>query len=334
MRDVIVGDELDQYKLIDLLARSGMGSIFKAEDRESGTIVALKIPYFQLESDIVFHERFRREEEIGKRLVHPNIVQVLTPKRKSRMYLVMELIEGMSLRALMERERKLSEERAVAIAKDICAALIYMHGRGVVHRDLKPENMLITAEGQLKILDFGIAMDEAARRLTWAGLSNSIGTPDYMAPEQIGGRRGDVRTDVYALGAILYEMLTGELPYSAPNAQAMMRAKTTSDPDPPSRHRPDLTPGLEEIILHAIARSPRDRYKDATELLADLQDPSAVVPGSRTAHVSSSARFSRRSVFTFVVVAVFALLLVLVKLSSHSSPPSAAPHPAYRGGAP
>jgi serine/threonine-protein kinase len=320
--------------LTDLLARSGMASIFKAEDRESGKTVALKIPYMQLESDIVFHERFRREEEIGKRLDHPNIVKVFAPLKKSRMYLVMEFVEGMSLRALMERERKLPEARAVEIARQICEALIYMHARGVVHRDLKPENILFNSEGQLKLLDFGIAMDEAARRLTWAGLSSTIGTPDYMAPEQIGGRRGDVRTDVYALGAILYEMLTGQLPHSAANAQAMMRAKTTIDPDPPTRHRPDLTPGLEEIILHSLARAPRDRYKDASLMLADLKDPAAVVPGSRTAHVRTGARLSRRTVFTVVVLAVFALLLTLVKLSSHAPPPAAAARPAYRGGVP
>jgi serine/threonine protein kinase len=331
MRDVVVGDELDQYKLTDLLARSGMASIFKAEDRESGDVVALKIPYFQLESDIVFHERFKREEDIGKRFEHPNIVRVLTPKRKSRMYLVMELIDGSSLRAVMQREGKMPEERALGIARQICDALIYMHKHGVVHRDLKPENMLFANDGTLKILDFGIAMDEAARRLTWAGLSTQIGTPDYMAPEQIGGRRGDVRTDLYALGAILYEMLTAQLPYSVPNAQAMMRAKTTSDPDPPTRHRPDLSPGLEEIVMHALARSPRDRYKSAEEMLEDLRDPSVVVPGSRTAHVAVGARISRRSVFTIVVVAVVALLLVLVRLSSRHPPPSAAPEPAYRG---
>lgn len=333
MRDVIVGDELDQYKLVELLAHSGMASIFKAIDAESGETVALKVPYFQLESDIVFHERFRREEEIGKRLAHPNIVRVLAPKRKSRMYLAMEYVEGMSLRALMNRERKLSEERAVGIAKQICEALIYMHAHGVVHRDLKPENMLIRDDGQLKILDFGIAMDEAARRLTWAGLSAAIGTPDYMAPEQIGGRRGDVRTDIYSLGTILYEMLAGELPYSAANAQAMMRAKTTSDPDPPTRHRPDLNLGLEEIIMHAIARAPRDRYKAAAELLADLQHPAEVVPGSRTAHVRSGVRISRRSVFTIVLVSALALLLLLVRLTSQRSPSNTQVQPTYRGGA-
>ena len=331
MRDVVVGDELDQYRLTDLLARSGMASIFKAVDRDSDEIVALKVPYFQLESDIVFHERFRREEDIGKRLDHPNIVKVLSPKKKSRLYLAMEFVDGTSLRALMDREGKMAEERAVGLARRICDALVYMHARGVVHRDLKPENILVTADEQLKILDFGIAMDEAARRLTWAGLSSTIGTPDYMAPEQIGGRRGDARTDVYALGTILYEMLTGVLPYSVANAQAMMRAKTSSDPESPLRYRPELTPGLVEIMMHAIARAPRDRYKTAAEMLDDLRDPAAVVPGSRTAHARGTSHLSRRTVFTVGVVAVLVLLLVLVRLSAKEPARQGAPHPTYRG---
>ena len=152
-----------------------------------------------------------------------------------------------------------------------------MHGQGVVHRDLKPENILVTATGLLKIMDFGIALDESARRLTWSGLSSTIGTPDYMAPEQISGRRGDARTDIYALGTILYEMFTGELPYTGDNVYNMMRSKTNDDPQPPTHYRPDLDPHIEEIILHAIERAPRDRYGSAAELLHDLRDPAQVV---------------------------------------------------------
>src|SRR6516165_10298019 len=270
MREVNVGEKLDQYELTELIARSGMASIFKGRDLTNGATVAIKVPYLQFESDVVFYGRFQREEEIGRRLNHPNIIHVISPKRKSRMYIVMEYIDGISLRAMMRDKRSLDTDKALDIARQICGALVYMHGHGVVHRDLKPENILITESGQVKIMDFGIALDESARRLTWSGLSSTIGTPDYMAPEQVSGRRGDVRTDIYALGTMLYEMMTGNLPFTGDNVYGVMRAKTSKDPQPPTRFRPDLDPHLEEIILHAIARQPRDRYGSAAQMQKDL----------------------------------------------------------------
>ena len=183
MHEDHVGDRVDQYELTDLIARSGMASIFKARDTESGAQVALKIPHVQFESDVVFFERFKREESIGQKLDHPHIVKVLKPRAKSRMYLAMEYVEGKSLRAIMQAARALPVDKALDIAQQVGDALCYLHAHRVVHRDLKPENVLVTAAGQVKILDFGIALDETARRLTWAGLSSAVGTPDYMAPE-------------------------------------------------------------------------------------------------------------------------------------------------------
>ncbi len=276
MHELVAGDRVDQYELTELLARSGMASIFKAVDRSSGKAVALKVPHLQYESDIAFYQRFEREEKIGQKLDHPNIVRVLSPEKKTRMYLVMELAEGQSLRAVQGNGR-MEVKRAVDIATQIASALVYLHSRGIVHRDLKPDNVMLTAEGQIKLLDFGIAMDEAARRLTWFGLTPPVGTPDYMAPEQVRGKRGDVRTDIYALGVMLYEMITGELPYPHGNAHATMRAKLNEDPRPPSEVMSGIDPKVEEIIMHAIQRSPRERYTTAREMLTDLENPSAVV---------------------------------------------------------
>ncbi|MGP0084384.1 MAG: serine/threonine-protein kinase, partial [Steroidobacteraceae bacterium] len=169
MREVGVGENLDQYKLIEVIARSGMASIFKAIDQIDGATVAIKVPYMQFESDVVFYGRFQREEEVGRRLDHPGIVKVLAPRRKSRMYIAMEYVEGPSLRALMHEPGGLSVEKALDLARQLAETLVYMHGEGVVHRDLKPENVLVTAEGRTRIMDFGIALDESARRLTWSG---------------------------------------------------------------------------------------------------------------------------------------------------------------------
>jgi eukaryotic-like serine/threonine-protein kinase len=319
VREVSVGETLDQYKITELIARSGMASILKAIDTETGQTVALKVPYPQFESDVVFYERFRREEAIGQRLDHPNIIKVLTPRRKSRMYIAMEYVEGNSLRALMRDKRPFPPERALGYARQVCRALVYMHGQGVVHRDLKPENMLITDAEQVKIMDFGIALDESARRLTWAGLSTTIGTPDYMAPEQISGRRGDARTDIYSLGTILYEMLTANLPYEGANVYAVMKAKASQDPQPPSKWVPDLDPRLEEIVLRAIERAPRNRYVSASELLADLEDPSRVQPTGRAARLHPRASWQRfraiimTGVFFVSLVAIFALLVWLAR---------------------
>ncbi|HET7827031.1 MAG TPA: serine/threonine-protein kinase, partial [Anaeromyxobacter sp.] len=283
MRDLLVGDRLDQYQLVELLARSGMASIFKGVDTESGQPVALKIPHVQYESDVVFSERFRREEEMGQRLEHPNIVKILKPREKSRMYMAMEYVDGKSLRAIMREKEPIPTERALDIACQVADALRYLHDNGVVHRDIKPENVLLTADGRVKILDFGIALFASERRLTWMGLSNAVGTPDYMAPEQIRGRRGDPRTDVYAVGTLLYEMLTCNLPYDSANPRALLRAKTTQDPRPPSYFVPGFDPHLEAILLKAIERDPRDRYGSAKQLLEDLRNPAAVPPWDPTA---------------------------------------------------
>ena len=153
MREVSVGENLDQYKLIEVIARSGMASIFKAIDQVDGSTVVIKVPYMQFESDVVFYGRFQREEEVGRRLNHPNIIKVLTPKRKSRMYIAMEYIEGSSLRAMM-RDPGMPVEKVLELARQLAETLVYMHSEGVVHRDLKPENILVTAEGQTKIMDF------------------------------------------------------------------------------------------------------------------------------------------------------------------------------------
>jgi serine/threonine-protein kinase len=309
MGEVAAGDKLDQYLLTDLVSRGGMATIFKAVDTSSGATVAVKVPHLHYESDVVFYERFRREQEIGQRVHHPNVVRMFRPREQSRPYLVMEYVEGARLSDILRERGPLPAAEALAIACQICEALACLHEQRVVHRDLKPENVHLTASGQVKILDFGIALLGSARRITWAKLSTVSGTPDYMAPEQIRGKRGDRRTDVYALGTLLYEMLTGKLPYAADNPLALLAAKMREEPKPPRYHAPDLDPALEAVVLRAIERDPRRRHASAAELLAELRDPSAAAPREPTAQAP------RRKLLVWMAIgAIVAGLSALVML--------------------
>lgn len=279
MRDVAVGEDLDGYHIEAEVAQGGMATVFRAREPETGAAVALKVPYFRYEADVVFYDRFGREEELGLRLVHPNIVRTLPARvaEKSRLYIVMEYVEGRPLSALLGAD-PLPVERSLDLARQTGEALSYLHGHGVVHRDVKPGNILVTPSGQAKLFDFGIAHTATARRLTIAGLTASMGTPVYMAPEQMRGRAGDARSDVYALGVMLYEMLTAHLPYAEADLDALLRAKRLQDPTPPSRWRPDLDPRIEAIVMRAIQLDPDDRFPSADALLAALRDPAAVEP--------------------------------------------------------
>jgi serine/threonine-protein kinase len=281
VRDLVVGDLLDGYRVEAALARGGMASIFRAVDEASGDVVALKVPHLRYEADVVFYDRFRREEEIALRLDHPNLVRALPPRReRTRVYLVLEYVAGVSLAQRLRERGALPPDEALELARQTCEALVYLHGHGIAHHDVKPENVVLTAEGRVKLLDLGVAHLETARRLTVSGLSASIGTPDYMAPEQLRGRAGDARADLFALGTMLYELLTGRLPYAGADWEERLRAKRLEDPTPPSAHLPGLSPALDAVVMRAIQPAVADRYQAAADLLADLRSPPAVAPGA------------------------------------------------------
>jgi serine/threonine-protein kinase len=275
--EVQVGQVLDnRFHITDLVNRSGMASIFKGTDLSTGRTVAVKVPFMQFESDPGFFDRFQREEAIGRALDHPYILHIVPVENKSRPYIAMEFLEGQTLRKQMQTVRPTPEADALKIAARIAEALEYLHGKNVVHRDLKPENVMLCSDGSIRIMDFGIAKAAGMRRLTFTGFTAAMGTPDYMAPEQVKGKRGDARTDIYSLGAMLYEMVTGATPFEGSNPYMVMNARLTGDPTAPRDVNSDVSPQVEEIVLHALEQSPSKRYQTAAAMREELEHPEKV----------------------------------------------------------
>jgi serine/threonine protein kinase len=264
------GDRLDDYELEEIVATSGMATVFRAHDLRTGERVAIKVPHPEVESDPTMFDRFRREEEIGTRIDHPGVMKVFANPGRSQVYMVMEWLDGQLLREILNEEKKLPVERAVKLTVGICDALEHVHANGVVHRDLKPENIMVGPGDEIHLIDFGIAGSAGARRLTFAHFSQSMGTPDYISPEQVRGKRGDARSDVYALGVMLYEMLTGVVPFSGPNPFAVMNDRLLNQPVPPKELEPSITPQIQEILYRAMEREPKNRYASAREMAHDL----------------------------------------------------------------
>jgi serine/threonine-protein kinase len=265
------GDELDHYGIDSIVATSGMATVFKARDLNTGQQVAIKVPHPEIESDPALFDRFIREEEIGKKIDHPGVMKVYANPDRSQVYMVMEWIDGRLLRKILNEEKKLPIERAIRLTVRICEALEHIHLNGVVHRDLKPENIMVDGDDNIRLIDFGIAANAGSRRLTFANFSRNMGTPDYISPEQVRGKRGDARSDVYSLGVMLYEMLTGKVPFSGPNPFSVMNDRLLNQPVPPRNLEPEISPQLQEVLYRALEREPKNRYHSAREFAHDLQ---------------------------------------------------------------
>jgi serine/threonine-protein kinase len=298
-----------------------MASIFRATDLHTGRQFAIKVPHPEAECDVAFFERFQREARICREMDHAGVVKAMNQESQSRVYMVLEWVEGRLLREVLAEEGPLPPERATRIALAICGALDHIHARGVVHRDLKPENVMIDAEDRVKLIDFGIGARAGARRLTFGKLSNIMGTPEYISPEQVEGKRGDARSDLYALGIMLYEMLTGRTPFRGSNPFAVMNARLKTAPVPAREIVPDLSPQLDFILCRALERNPGCRYSSALEFADDLEHQDRV---GLTGRAAPGGRESRRQplpkavlfygALAAVPVMIFALMLYVARI--------------------
>jgi serine/threonine protein kinase len=266
-RDALGQEWFGEFRLLEMLGRGGMASVYKAE--RHGELSALKRPLLTLLDDPEFLERFLREADIGRTLNHPNIVRILERGSVERVpYFTMELLAGGTLQGLA-RSGAGEPRSAVAIVVQVAEALDFAHSKGVVHRDLKPSNVMLLLDGTVKVMDFGIAQARRFEGITATGAF--LGTPDYVAPEMIEGRGAEARSDLYALGVILFELLTARQPFTAETGFALLKKHCTEDPPTPSQLRRGVPPELDAVVLRLLRKDPRDR-PSAEELVVTLRD--------------------------------------------------------------
>ena len=265
-----------RYELDEVLGYGGMAEVYHGHDVRLGREVAVKVLRNDLSRDPTFQARFRREAQAAASLNHPSIVSVYDTGQEaegspSLPYIVMEYVEGRTLREVLhEGGGRLTPDRALEIVAEVCGALEYSHGVGIVHRDIKPGNVMLTPAGRVKVMDFGIARAMADASSTMTQTAAVMGTAQYLSPEQAQGEPVDARSDVYSTGCLLYELLTGVPPFRGDSVVALAYQHVREDPRPPSDLDPDLSPDIDAVVLKALAKNPGNRYENAGEMRADL----------------------------------------------------------------
>jgi serine/threonine protein kinase len=270
-----------RYDLIHKLGNGGMGQVYEAFDRDTGEAVALKVLNPDIASDPVVLERFCNELRVARKITHRNVCRIYDLHRDgAAVFISMELIHGQSLRQALRREAPLPDEQVVTIARQICAGLSEVHRQNIVHRDLKPENVMIDHQRAVKLMDFGIARAPASA-ITLTG--QLVGTPAYMAPEQAEGKDVDARTDIYALGLVLYEMSTGRGAFQGNTPVEVALKQIRETPAAPCKLQPNVSPRLERVILKCLEKEPAKRFPDVGKLSTALVESTSPEPSSRAA---------------------------------------------------
>ncbi len=272
----------DRYQIGEVIGRGGMAEVHEGRDLRLGRRVAVKILRPDLARDPSFQARFRREAQSAAALNHPNIVAVYDTGEDTLMgegetavivpYIVMEYVDGMTLRQLLASGRRLLPERALEISAGVLSALDYAHRHGIVHRDIKPANVMLTRTGDVKVMDFGIAraMNDT-NTATMTAAQSVMGTAQYLSPEQARGEVVDARSDLYSASVLLYELLTGKPPFTGESPVSIAYQHVSEMPTPPSQVDPGVTPEIDAVVLRALAKSPDDRYQTAAEFRADVE---------------------------------------------------------------
>lgn len=304
-----------RYEVLDSLGEGGMGLVYRVRDRETAEILALKLLRPEIARDPAMMERFKDEIRLARRITHKNVSRIYDFNRVDDLvYITMEFVDGESLRAYLKRAGKLSPERVVDVARQIAAGLGEAHARGVVHRDLKPENVILARDGLVKLMDFGIARALGGNTTT---PQTVIGTPGYMAPEQSQGKSVDQRTDLYALGLILYECLTGRRAFAGATPVEVALKQIKERPVPPRQLLSATPPHLEAIVMRCLEKEPSRRFASAAELQRALVPP-GLPPQQRASHWRKAAVLSAAALLAVVVVHK------TVKQASSSSPAESA----------
>jgi len=272
-----------RYELEGVVGRGGMAEVYRARDIRLDRIVAIKTLRADLARDQIFQARFRREAQSAASLNHPSIVAVYDTGEDMATgvpvpYIVMEYVDGRTVRDLLQEGHRLLPERSLEIIDGVLRALDYSHQAGIVHRDIKPGNVMVTRNGDVKVMDFGIARAMSDAQATMTQTAQVIGTAQYLSPEQARGERVDSRSDLYSTGCLLYELLTGRPPFTGDSPVAIAYQHVRENPVPPSRVDPDVPPWADAIVLKAMAKSPADRYQTAADMRADLQRAASGLP--------------------------------------------------------